>query len=163
LRFLVPYLGRFTSCCEERKESEGGKEETPAENVQRSTSNAEARMPSGSSANPFKKSAFTGGRVAATTSPICESISPNKIAPSGFPREKAKPADALNPSCCKYTAVPASHGFGRTKHPDSWSARNRAIAEDCAEFSSFICKLIPPGHAGPTVLGPCEDEERGVC
>jgi len=96
-----------------------------------------------------------------------ESISPNKIAPSGFPREKAKPADvvasASNPSRCRYTAVRTSHGFARTKHPDSCSARNCAIAEDCAEFSSFICKLIRSDHAGPTVLEPCEDEERGVC
>ena len=59
----------------------------------------------GSSANPFKKSAFTGNDVAATISLMCESISSSKIPPSGLPREKANPADvvasALKPRCCR--------------------------------------------------------------
>src|SRR5918993_313285 len=60
---------------------------------------------------------------------------------SGNPCENANPADvvasALNPRYCRYTAEPMSHGFGRTKHPDSCSLRNAATG--CA-----ICIFARP-------------------
>src|SRR5437660_12838900 len=104
-----------------------------------------AATSSGSSANPFKKSAFTGSGVAATTSPMCESISSSETPPSGLPREKAKPADvvasASKPRCCRYRAVPTFHGLGRTKQPDSCIVVNLATADDC-EFGSFIFAML---------------------
>src|SRR2546423_1049285 len=66
--------------------------------------------------------------VASTNSLMCASISSRLTAPSDNPRENAKPADvvaiAVNPRCCKYFAVPMSHGFGIAKHPLSCSRRN---------------------------------------
>src|SRR5438552_1960575 len=68
--------------------------------------------------------------VASTNSLMCASISSRSTAPSDNPRENAKPADvvaiALNPRCCRYLAVPMSHGFGIAKHPLSWRRRNSA-------------------------------------
>ena len=50
---------------------------------------------------------------------------------SALPIVHANPAlvvaNAVKPSCCNARALPASHGFGITKHPDSWSRWNSAI------------------------------------
>src|SRR5437870_4606488 len=55
-------------------------------------------------------------------------MSSRLTAPSDNPRENANPADvvaiALKPKCCKYLAVPMSHGFGSPKQPLSCSLRN---------------------------------------
>src|SRR5436305_14315220 len=75
---------------------------------------------------------------------MCASISSRGTAPSGLPREKAKPADvvasALNPSRSRLIAVPMSHGFGSTKHPDSCIARNFPVTEVC--FAELISKIL---------------------
>src|SRR4029077_7224871 len=99
---------------------------------------------SGSSANPFRKSALTGSVVAAAISPMCLSISSSETPPSGLPREKAKPAEvvarASKPRCSRQIAVPTSHGLGRTKQPDSCNSRNVAAAANCLSFiSQRIC------------------------
>src|SRR6185295_13498331 len=100
--------------------------------------------PAGSCAYPAMKSAFTGSDVAATISRTCPSMASRSTAPSGNPRAKAKPADvvatALNPRCSRYAAVPASHGFGRTKHPESCKVRKVAMADDWA--SLFMASLL---------------------
>src|ERR1700737_1982377 len=66
--------------------------------------------------------------VVSTSSRMCASMSSRLTAPSDNPRENAKPADvvaiALNRRCCRYLAVPMSHGFGIAKQPLSWSPRN---------------------------------------
>src|ERR1700736_1228901 len=61
--------------------------------------------------------------VVSTSSRMCASMSSRLTAPSDNPRENAKPADvvaiALNRRCCRYLAVPMSHGFGIAKQPHS--------------------------------------------
>src|SRR2546421_399017 len=75
---------------------------------------------------------------------MCASIASREIAPttSGCARENPKPAEvvasALKPSRCRYTALPSSQGLGRTKHPDSCSARNAATASEAADVLAAI-------------------------
>src|SRR6267143_7085964 len=87
---------------------------------------------------------------------MCASIRSHGIAEteSGKPREKAKPADvvatALKPTCCKYLAVPTSHGFGRTKQPDACKARNSSMVDDWLMPRSYNgeCNRARPGPVG---------------
>src|SRR5438270_4230513 len=83
---------------------------------------------------------------------MCASISSRLTAPSDNPRENAKPAEvvamALNPRCCRYLAVPMSHGFGSAKHPLSCNRRNSL------RFSSIVamaqCREKPTGSKPKT-------------
>ena len=88
--------------------------------------------PSGSTAKPSPKSAFTGSPVAVTIDRTCASIASRGTAPSGNAWANAAPAlvvaSAGKPRCSRYRAVPASQGFGSTKQPVSWSLRNAARA-----------------------------------
>ena len=83
-----------------------------------------AATPSGSSAYPDWKSAFTGSGVAATISRMCARImSPGKsLNPSGSPRENAKPAEvvasALKPRCWRYRAGSHVPRIGQEEHRD---------------------------------------------
>src|SRR5919108_3039918 len=84
---------------------------------------------SGLSPLPLSRSAETGRSVAATISRQWWIIASKPTAPSGRPREKAKPAlvvaSALKPSEVKSLAVPISHGLGMTNALGAWcSARN---------------------------------------
>jgi hypothetical protein len=67
---------------------------------------------------PFSRSADTGRSVALANSRQWWIIISKPTAPSGRPREKAKPAlvvaSALNPSDASSLAVPISHGLGMT-------------------------------------------------
>ena len=91
-----------------------------------------AATPSGSSAYPAWKSAFTGTEAAATREAMCSSTTSTGSASgaSGRPRANASPAlvvaSALKPSDSSARTVPTSHGFGMTKQPLSCSARNEA-------------------------------------
>src|SRR5690242_15212490 len=66
--------------------------------------------------------------VASTSSRMCAIMSSRVTDPSANPREKAKPAEvvaiALKPRCCRYFAVPGSHGFGRAKQPFWCNSQN---------------------------------------
>lgn len=61
---------------------------------------------------------------------------------SGKPLENARPADvvasALKPICCKHFALPISHGFGRTKQPDSCNVRKVSGVRD---LTDCICSF----------------------
>src|SRR5215213_3322329 len=78
---------------------------------------------------------------------------------SDIARENANPAEvvasALNPRRRRYTADPTSHGFGSTKHPDSWSARNAATAASWLGLAELIlrCYLQGRGRASVSRVG----------
>ena len=90
-----------------------------------------AATPSGSTAWPPSKSALTGTATASATARRWSSTCSSAAPPSGRPTVHANPelvvASAGKPSCSSARALPASHGFGITKQPDSWSRWNSAI------------------------------------
>src|SRR2546425_2520253 len=60
-------------------------------------------------------------------------------------------ARALKPACARYTAVPMSHGLGRTKQPDSCSARKLATTDDCDWFEGFMAPSWGAGGIGTSL------------
>ena len=75
----------------------------------------------GSTAKPPSKSAFTGSVTADATARRWASASSRVTWLSALPSVQAKPAlvvaRAGKPSCSRARALPASQGFGITKHP----------------------------------------------
>src|SRR5262245_7874624 len=113
---------------------------------------------SGSSPNPFSRSAETGRLVASTITRECPIASSRLTAPepSGFPRENAKPAlvvaRASNPRLASNFAEPASQGLGMANTPGrSWSALNASAFVICR----FICSSEKVGQTGslPSLTG----------
>ena len=90
-----------------------------------------AATPSGSTAYPPSKSALTGTSTDPATARRCSSTSSRVTRLSDLPWVHAKPAlvvaSALKPSPASRRALPASHGFGMTKQPERWRARNVSV------------------------------------
>ena len=110
------------------------------------------RLPPGRSAKPLRKSALTGSGVAATTSPMCTSISSRGTTPSGLPRLKANPAEvvasAWNPNAGD--KLPS-------RHPRDWAGRNNprgAIGgspQPRSRGAPVMAEFIVNGRQTPTV------------
>ena len=75
---------------------------------------------------------------------------------SARPSVHAKPAlvvaSASKPICSRARALPASHGFGMTKHPVAWSRRKASTRSSCTVMAHLIGKgrvvvtLAEPAH-----------------
>src|SRR5690348_14722356 len=116
-----------------------------------------AATASGSIANPPSKSAFTGTSTASAMPRRCLSISSSETGLSRAPSDQANPelvvASAGKPSAASVRALPRSHGFGMTKQPDWWSARNEAMrlgpATEVMAGEDAVCRVGSPVAVAP--------------